>query len=187
MRRKTQGTHEKPQQETPEPPKTITLGLAAFGTVIFWLGSIFYVFLVFAGVLSYLDDFLFPLRFSFDSYVQMIGIVITAFGYFLFTWSVIARGRYATAWEMPENHKLVTRGPYRYVRHPSYLAYFIMFPGLFLIWLTWIALIPLVAILGYLQIVGEEEKMLVQKFGDEYIAYQKTVGQFFPKPKTIKE
>lgn len=187
MRRKAQGTREKPQQETSEPPRTLTLGLAAFGTIVFWLGSIFYVLLALAGVLSDFDSFLLPLRFPFDSYVQTLGIILTAFGYFLFTWSVIARGRYATAWEMPGNHKLVTWGPYRYVRHPSYLAYFIMFPSLFIIWLTWIALIPIVAIPGYLQIVREEEKMLIQRFGDEYITYQKTVGQFFPKLRTAKE
>jgi protein-S-isoprenylcysteine O-methyltransferase Ste14 len=187
MRRKAQGMREKPQQETSEPPRTLILGLAAFGTIVFWLGSIFYVLLVLAGVLSYFDSFLLPLRFPFDSYVQTLGIIFTAFGYFLFTWSVIARGRYTSAWEMPGNHKLVTWGPYRYVRHPSYLAYFIMFPSLFLIWLTWIALIPIVAILGYLQIVREEEKMLIQRFGDEYIIYQKTVGQFFPKLRTAKE
>lgn len=187
MRRKAQAMREKPQQKTPEPPKTLTLGLAAFGTMVFWLGSIFYVLLVFADVLPYFNGFFLPLRFPFDSYVQTLGIILTAFGYFLFTWSVIARGRYATAWEMPGNHKLVTWGPYKYVRHPSYLAYFIMFPSLFLIWLTWIALIPIVAIPGYLQIVREEEQMLIQKFGDEYITYQKTADQFFPKLKKTEE
>jgi protein-S-isoprenylcysteine O-methyltransferase Ste14 len=185
-RRKAQATPEKFRPETPEPPRTLILGLAAFGTILFWLGSIFYVFLVFVGVLSYFDGFLPPLRFPFDSYVQTLGIILTAFGYFLFTWSVIARGRYATAWEMRGNHKLVTWGPYRYVRHPSYLAYFIMFPSLFLIWLTWIALVPIIAIPGYLQVTREEEKMLIQRFSDEYITYQKTVGQFFPRLRKSK-
>jgi protein-S-isoprenylcysteine O-methyltransferase Ste14 len=186
-KRKTQATPERPQQETPEPPKTLTLGLAAFGTILFWLESIFYVLLIFAGVLHLFGGFLASLRFPFDSLVQTLGIVFSAFGYFLFTWSIIARGRHATAWEMPENHKLVTWGPYHYVRHPSYLAYFIMFPSLFLIWLSWIALIPFIAIPGYLQIVGEEEKMLIQKFGDEYIIYQRTVGKFFPRLKKSKD
>ena len=181
-RKRTEAAKTKPKHTEPsEPPKTFALALAAFGTLFFWFESIIYVVLVFAGVLHFLDEFLFPLRFSFDSYLQMLGVVLTAFGYFFFTWSVIARGRYATAWNMSENHKLVTWGPYRYVRHPSYLSYFVMFFGLFFIWLSWIALIPIVAILGYLQIVDEEERMLVQRFGDEYLAYQKKVGRFFPK------
>jgi protein-S-isoprenylcysteine O-methyltransferase Ste14 len=186
-RRKALPTLTEPKPEAPEPPKTLSLALAAFGTFVFWFGSIFYVIFVFTDILPLLDSILRPLRFQLDSYVQSLGVILTAFGYFVFTWSVIARGRYATAWDMPENHKLATWGPYRYVRHPSYLSYFIMFFGLFLIWLTWIALIPIVAIPGYLQIVGEEEKMLTQRFGDEYINYQKTVGQFFPKLRTAKE
>jgi protein-S-isoprenylcysteine O-methyltransferase Ste14 len=186
IRRKAKATREEPQQKTPEPPRTLTLGLAAFGTIVFWLISIFYVLLIFTGVLPHFDWFLLPLRFPQDSCVQILGIILAALGYFLFTWSVIARGRFATAWEMPENHKLVTWGPYKYVRHPSYLAYFIMFPSLFFIWLTWISLIPILAIPSYLQIVGEEEKYLIQRFGDEYITYQKNVGQFFPKWKTTE-
>ena len=170
LKRKAQATHETPPPETPEPPKNFTLGLVAFGTLVFWLGSIFYVLLTFAGLLSYFDSLILPLRFQFDYYVQTAGIVLTAFGYYLFTWSVIARSCYVTAWEMPADQKLVTWGPYRNVRHPSYLAYFIMFHGLFLISLTWIALVPLIAIPGYLQIANEEERMLTQRFGDEYTA-----------------
>jgi len=186
MRRKSEVTPEKLQLETSEPPRTLPLGLAAFGTIVFWSDSILYVLLIFTGVLPYFKWFLFPLRFLLDSYVQVLGIVLTAFGYLLFTWSVIVRGRFATAWEMPEDHKLVTWGPYKYVRHPSYLAYFIMFPSLFCISLTWIALIPILAIPGYLQIVDQEEKLLIQRFRDEYTTYQKNVGQFFPRWKPTK-
>lgn len=178
---------EQPKTESPEPPKTIPLGLVAFGTFMFWFGSIFYVLFVVTGVLHFLDNIFYPLRFTVDSYVQIFGIVITALGYFIFTWSVIARGRYATAWDMPENQKLVTWGPYHYVRHPSYISYFIMFFGLFCIWLTWMTLIPIVAIPGYLQIVNGEEKMLVQRFGDKYRTYQRTVGRFFPKLRAATE
>jgi len=186
-RRKALPTQTKPQPANPEPPMTFSLMLAAFGTFVFWFGSIFYVIFVFTGILPLLDNILRPLRFEFDSYVQILGIIVTTLGYFIFTWSVIARGRYVTAWDMPENHKLVTWGPYRCVRHPSYLSYFIMFIGLFLIWLTWIALIPLVAVPGYLRIVNKEEKILIQRFCDEYTNYQKTVGRFIPKRKTTEE
>jgi protein-S-isoprenylcysteine O-methyltransferase Ste14 len=187
VRRKARGVQEKTEPEVSEPPKTIPLGLAAICTFVFWLGSIFYVLLAFTGFLPSLNSLFLPLRFQFDSWVQIAGIILTGFGYFLFIWSVIARGRYATAWDMPQGHKLVTWGPYCYVRHPSYVSYFIMFFGLFLIWLTWIALVPLLAIPSYLQIVSLEEKMLTRKFGEEYISYQKSVGRFFPKLRINKE
>jgi protein-S-isoprenylcysteine O-methyltransferase Ste14 len=176
------------KQPVPQEPSSIAFVSVALGTFVFWFGSIFYVLLAFTGILPSLDSFLMPLKFPFDSYIQILGVILTGFGYFLFTWSVIARGRYATAWDMPENHKLVRWGPYHYVRHPSYLAYFILFFGLSSIWLTWTALIPFVAIPGYVKIADEEEKMLTQKFGEEYIVYQKTVkGKFFPKRQIKKE
>jgi protein-S-isoprenylcysteine O-methyltransferase Ste14 len=131
-RRKTLPTSAEPQPSEPEPPKTFLTALAMFGTLLFWAESIFYPILVFSGTMSSLENFLFPLKFPFDSYVQTLGIALTAFGYFFFTWSVVARGPYATAWGMPENHKIVTWGPYRCVRHPSYLSYFTLFLGLFL-------------------------------------------------------
>jgi protein-S-isoprenylcysteine O-methyltransferase Ste14 len=114
-------------------------------------------------------------------------MLLTAFGYFLFVWSVLARGRYATSWDMSEDHKLVTWGPYRYVRHPSYAAYFILFAGLFLMLVNLIAVIPFIAIPGYVQITNIEEELLAKRFGDEYAHYQRITGKFFLKRSKNRE
>jgi protein-S-isoprenylcysteine O-methyltransferase Ste14 len=110
-----------------------------------------------------------------------VGLLVMVVGYVIFIWSVLVRGRYAVSWQMPANHKLVERGPYRYVRHPSYLGYFLMFVGLLLLWQDALALIPLVGIPGYVLITRREEEMLVARFGERYVQYQKNVGRFFPK------
>lgn len=120
------------------------------------------------------------------SLLEPFGLVVMVLGYAIFIWSVVARGRYATSWQMPADHRLVDWGPYRYVRHPSYLGYFLMFTGFLLLWQNALALIPLIAIPGYLLITRSEEKMLVAKFGDKYVQYQKHVGQFLPKVSTGK-
>jgi len=156
---------------------------AAFGTLLFFLESILYSFLVFTGISSTLNIFFLQLQFQYDSYVQIVGIVVTGAGYFLFIWSVVARGKYAVSWAMAENHRLVTWGPYRYVRHPSYLGYFLMFFGLFLIWLNLVAMVPLAAIPGYAQVAAKEEELLMRRFGEEYIRYREITGRFFPKRK----
>jgi len=182
-RRRREPSSVRTNQESSEnlqPPRTF-LALVTFGTFIFWFKSFLYPVLVFTSIIQYLENFFFTLGFLFGFYVQVLGVVLTSVGYFLFTWSVIARGRYSTAWEMSANHKLVTWGPYRYVRHPSYLAYFVLFFGLFFIWPAWTSLLPLVAIPGYVRVAKAEEKMLIHRFGDEYLVYQKEVGQFFPK------
>jgi len=164
-------------------PKSFSLQLAAFGTMLFFLESIMFSFLAFAGFTSPLHIFPLQLQFQHDSYVQIAGIVLTGAGYFLFIWSVVARGRYAVSWAMSEDHKLVTWGPYRYVRHPSYLGYFLMFSGLFVSWLNLLAVFPLAAIPGYMQVAAKEEELLTRRFGEEYVRYQRTTGRFLPKRK----
>jgi len=166
-----------------ERPKGLIFALSALGTVIFFLESFFYILLVLAGLQTTLCSLFLQLRFPFDSYVQLAGVFLTGFGYSLFTWSVLARGRYATSWEMPEDQKIVVWGPYRYVRHPSYLAYFILFAGLFLTVLSLLTLVPFVAVPGYLRIATVEEELLVKRFGKAYLEYQRTTGKFFPRRK----
>lgn len=96
-------------------------------------------------------------------------------------WSVVARGRYSVAWEMPEDQQLVTGGPYRYVRHPSYLGYSLMFSGLFLVWLNLIALAPMVGIPGYVALAKPEEELLMSRFGQRYREYMRSTGRFIPR------
>lgn len=174
----------KAEVEIPHGP---VLVVAALGTFVFFGESILYVILASSGFQHLLTGPLLQLHFSFDFLVQIIGMLLTAFGYFLFVWSVLARGRYATSWDMSEDHKLVTWGPYRYVRHPSYAAYFILFAGLFLMLVNLIAVIPFIAIPGYVQITNIEEELLAKRFGDEYTHYQRITGKFFPKRSKNRE
>lgn len=162
-------------------PGGVFFALAAFGTVFFFLVSMAYPFLVFTG--QSVQHFSLQPRFHYDSWIQVIGILLETVGYFLFLWSVLERGRYATSWEMHEDHKLVTSGPYRYVRHPSYLAYFLMFFGLFFLLLNLVALVPLLAIPGYVSLTTYEEELLIRRFGSKYVDYQNRTGRFIPKIK----
>lgn len=113
--------------------------------------------------------------------IRALGAALFAAGCALFSWSVLARGRYSVSWAMPVNHKLVTWGPYKYVRHPSYAGYFLMFIGLFLTWFNLLAIVPLLGIPGYVRISQREEDMLVLRFGDAYLEYRKKTGRFFPR------
>jgi len=59
------------------------------------------------------------------------------------------------------DHRLVTWGPYRYVRHPSYSGYFLMFMGLALTVNNPLVLAPILAVAGYARLVDTEERLLV--------------------------
>jgi len=164
-----------------ERPSGFILIVAAVGTIVYFLEVLMYLFVVFTSLISSLRDFPLQFQFPFVFHFQILGLVLSLVGYFLFIWSVIARGKYAVSWKMPENQKLVTWGPYRYVRHPSYLGYFLMFLGLFFTWPNLFTLFPLAAIPVYFSVTFEEEKLLLKRFADEYRDYQKKTGRFIPK------
>ncbi|MFA7290416.1 MAG: isoprenylcysteine carboxylmethyltransferase family protein [Melioribacteraceae bacterium] len=81
--------------------------------------------------------------------------------------------------ELDEKQSLVIKGPFKFVRHPIYLFSFMFLlvrPTMDLFYL-----ISLVCILVYF-VIGSyyEEKKLIERFGDEYLEYQKKVARIFP-------
>ena len=96
-------------------PRSFMLGVAAFFTLIFWFTVTIYPFLIFFKVFEKLGDILIRFSFPFDFILHYFGLCLILFGFLLFDWSVIARGRYATSWDMRKNHKLVTWVPTRWL------------------------------------------------------------------------
>jgi len=78
------------------------------------------------------------------------------------------------------NHRLIKHGIYRHVRHPISLAAIIYSVGIPLFlslsgFLLMLGLIPLI-----LYRIKIEEKMLIDKFGDEYREYMKKTKKLIP-------
>jgi protein-S-isoprenylcysteine O-methyltransferase Ste14 len=84
--------------------------------------------------------------------------------------------------EVREQHRLITQGVYRRIRHPMYLALVLYSVGQALVIPNWVAgpsnLIA-VAILFALR-VGAEERMMVEAFGDKYAAYSAETKRLVP-------
>jgi protein-S-isoprenylcysteine O-methyltransferase Ste14 len=78
---------------------------------------------------------------------------------------------------------LITRGAFRYVRHPLYAAFLTFFnPGLALYLDNWLFVAWAVALhpLWHALIAGEEA-LLTKQFGAEYTAYAQRTGRFVPR------
>jgi protein-S-isoprenylcysteine O-methyltransferase len=77
---------------------------------------------------------------------------------------------------------VIERGPYRWVRHPSYTGGLAMFLGIGLSLTSWASLLVLVAtsIAVYSFRVIVEERALVETLGDRYRAYQKRTKRLIP-------
>jgi len=79
-------------------------------------------------------------------------------------------------------NKLMTYGPFNYVRHPLYTTLMITLPPLFIIWFEDISfIVPWILIyLIVSNMIKIEEKGLVRMFGEEYDKYKEFVPGLIP-------
>lgn len=99
------------------------------------------------------------------------GLVIIGFAIMWKGWKLIhgAKGR------------LVTEGPYVYVRHPQYSGLFIVMIGMLIQWPTIItALMFPVLLYVYYRLSKREESEMMELFGDEYKRYMEKSNMFIP-------
>ena len=76
---------------------------------------------------------------------------------------------------------VVDTGLYSRVRHPMYLGTILLYVGFWTATLSLLTLIPLLAVLlGYNYLANAEERLLTEKFGDEYLEYKKRVSKWVP-------
>jgi protein-S-isoprenylcysteine O-methyltransferase Ste14 len=85
--------------------------------------------------------------------------------------------------ELRENHRLISSGPYRHIRHPMYTGFFMMLSGVALLSANLlIALLQIGAFTAtYLARVADEEAMMLDRFGDEYRGYMRRTGRLLPR------
>ena len=84
-----------------------------------------------------------------------------------------------------ENHKLVTTGPYRWVRHPLYSVGTTLFLSFALMASNWfMAVVTLMSWVMLMIRLPNEEQHLIEKFGENYKAYMKRTGRLIPKIRT---
>ena len=82
--------------------------------------------------------------------------------------------------EPSANATLITKGPYRFIRHPMYTAILLGSLGLVINQFTWLRLAIVIALAIVLLIkLNWEEKMLSQKF-DAYKEYMKHSKRLVP-------
>ncbi|MGB2894776.1 MAG: isoprenylcysteine carboxylmethyltransferase family protein [Anaerolineales bacterium] len=147
--------------------------IAAIVTIIFGAE-----YILFPGTFSWAYSIHFP------TWLRYFGVVLLTAGISVLWLAHHHLGKsFHSLVVLKEDQELVQSGPYRFIRHPIYSAYFMNYIGGGLLASNWVlTLIPIVffGIFIALRIEGEE-KTMIDKFGDRYARYMKHTGRFLPK------
>jgi protein-S-isoprenylcysteine O-methyltransferase Ste14 len=116
-------------------------------------------------------------------FIRVIGVLLLAGGSILFGWTHQVLGRFwSPILEIAHAHKLVTWGPYRLVRHPMYSSLILFSLGIgltaadMIMAISWVLGIFILCMLR----IEKEEKLMIETFGNEYVAYKSYTGKLFP-------
>jgi protein-S-isoprenylcysteine O-methyltransferase Ste14 len=119
---------------------------------------------------------------------RVAGLALLALAHMLF-WSAVAchggdRPRVAFAADAPR--RLVRSGPYRWVRHPFYLAYTVAWlAGAVMTAAPWLVATAIVMFFVYRSAaLAEEVGFLSSDLAEEYREYQRRTGMFIPRLST---
>ena len=120
---------------------------------------------------------------------MVIALMLAVLGLSLSVWSIVYMRHKGDGNPMdafghevaPRTKHLMTEGPYRLSRNPMLTGSFVYFAGV-CIWLwAWPALLVFVAFIVIMLLqVRSEEKRLRRDFGEEYEAYCRRTGRFWP-------
>lgn len=171
QRRKAEATNEKVSWKDEGLPTII--GLRSSGLAM-WLSAILYVlnprWMRWSRV-----DLPNPVRWS--------GVALAAVALPLAHWTLASLGKNVTPTVATrERHELVTRGPYRWVRHPLYSVGTLFFGSFGLLAANWFVLLSTLCTLVMLLVrLPKEEERLIERFGDEYRAYMEQTGRLLPR------
>jgi protein-S-isoprenylcysteine O-methyltransferase len=92
-------------------------------------------------------------------------------GVILYIWAVLTLGAFfRTSVQLLDGQRLVTRGPYRLLRHPAYTGGILLYSGFGLATGNWISAVtaPLSMVIAYDWRIHVEEIALRERFGAEF-------------------
>ena len=142
----------------------------------------FFLFILFPEVLSWA-------AIQLPVWARIIGVATGIAALLWFIWVHQSLGNNLSArLRIKDRQILVTDGPYRWIRHPMYSAFYLLHIAVFFLianWfigLTWLAGLTIIIFLR----VKREEKMLLDRFGDQYGSYMERTGRFVPRLRPVK-
>jgi protein-S-isoprenylcysteine O-methyltransferase Ste14 len=161
-------------------PRMEIKGIISLFIFLSFMSSIFFI-------LPELSEKYFPvLAFEPPYKLLFTARIILVLGLLLWVDSVVLlriKGKGSPHPKFNPTNKIVKIGPYKYLKHPIYLAFFMIFSSISIIKGNYLLLL-LVFLYGVLVnfvIIPKEEINCSKKFGEEYEDYYKNTGRLLPK------
>jgi len=115
---------------------------------------------------------------------EVAHIVAMVLGYaIVFSGATLVADGWRRIHQARRDETLMTDGVYARVRHPQYTGLFLIVFGEGIVhWPTIVSVVAFpVIVLAYTYLARKEEEQMLEKFGDEYRAYQRRVPMFIPR------
>jgi protein-S-isoprenylcysteine O-methyltransferase Ste14 len=136
--------------------------------------------LLLAWLMPYFDRYD---RWTFDGdAARWAGVAVMGVGGVLRIWPMFVLGqRFSGLVAIQPDHELVTRGPYRWLRHPSYLGAMVGLVGWALVFRSGVGLVAVaLAVHPLLGRIEAEEALLASEFGPAYADYRRRSWRLLP-------
>jgi protein-S-isoprenylcysteine O-methyltransferase Ste14 len=111
------------------------------------------------------------------------GIILSVPALLLFGSVLHALGRnFSMSLTIKDEQTLITRGPYRFVRHPMYSSFVLLWFVFFLLSRNWFLGVTGLAAFALVMLVRtpREERMMLERFGPQYALYMSRTGRYLP-------
>lgn len=163
---------------------TIASGYNLFLLIGMGIISFLNFFVIFICIFNFWDFFARFFTFNFPKWLNWIGVIgiwiQDVWGAAIFAYNI----NYTPAYKsMNSNYVLATGGPYKYIRHPMYIAKALLVIFFFLATGIWLSLLGALSWIGLSSQAKMEEEALKIKFGKVYEEYLNKTGRFFPEMK----
>ncbi|WP_227983984.1 methyltransferase family protein [Nocardia spumae] len=125
------------------------------------------------------------LRFTGDDPViwQLAGVALMVLGLGVRIWAIAVLGNaFRTTVEVDPDQVVVDRGPYRWVRHPSYSGVLLLTTGFGIAAGNWISLLIAIIVptLAFLRRIEVEERAMIETLGRAYEEYRARTRRLVP-------
>jgi protein-S-isoprenylcysteine O-methyltransferase Ste14 len=118
-----------------------------------------------------------------DPVLVVTGTIVAAAGLAFRVWSIRTLGRwFTTTVAVQQSQRVVDRGPYARLRHPSYTGTIVAYAGLAIAFGSWIGAAAMCGLLvpAYLYRIRVEERRLCEELGTAYAEYRRRTWKLVP-------